>query len=83
MDLNQLPNIDEKLSEKLQKAGIKDAEKLKIMGAEKAFLLLKEVDVKADLNQLYILEAAIEEIPVAKLSKSKKEELEMFFHLCE
>lgn len=82
MSLIELPNIDEKIAHQLQQAGISDAQKLKILGAEKAFLLLREVNPKVELKHLFVLEAAIEGIPVERLSKAKKEELEMFFELC-
>jgi len=82
MHLRELPNIDEKTAHQLQQAGIPDAQKLKILGAEKAFLLLREVNPKAELKHLFLLEAAIEGIPVDHLSKAKKEELELFFELC-
>ncbi|MCX7986177.1 MAG: TfoX/Sxy family protein [Bacteroidales bacterium] len=82
MNLTELPNIDDKMALQLEKAGVTDAQKLKILGAEKAFLLLREVNPKAELKHLFILEAAVQGIPVEKLSRAKKEELEMFFELC-
>jgi len=83
MNLTELPNIDAKMAHQLEQAGIPDAQKLKILGAEKAFLLFREVYPKAELKHLFMLEAAIEGIPVDQLSKAKKEELEMFYELCQ
>jgi len=77
-----MPNITDKLAIKLEQAGIKSDQELKILGAEKSFLLLLEVDPKAKLEHLYILEAAIEGIDVSKLSEVKKEELKMFYDIC-
>lgn len=82
MQLTDLPNIDIKMAEMLDKMGIKNAEELKILGAEKAFLLLIEVYPKAKLEHLFRLEAAIEEIPLEKLSTQKKEELQIFYEIC-
>ncbi len=81
--LTNLPNIDNNFASKLEQVGIKTEKELKILGAEKAFLLYKEVDPKAKIEHLFALEAAIEGIPVEQLSRAKIEELRMFFELCE
>ncbi len=83
MNLTELPYLDNKIVLYLQKVGIGDIEKLKVLGAEKSFLLLREVFPKAELKHLFMLEAAIEGIPMEKLSKNKKQELEMFYELCQ
>lgn len=80
--LTELPNINNQFALRLEKAGIKNAEELKILGAEKAFLLYKEIDPKAKIEHLFALEAAIEGIPIEKLTQEKKEELKLFFELC-
>jgi DNA transformation protein len=81
--LTELPNIGEVLAEKLVKAGIQDEKKLKVMGSEKAFLLIKEIDPKASLSNLYSIEGAIQGVKSASLSKEKKDELKEFFQLCQ
>ncbi|HOT14211.1 MAG TPA: TfoX/Sxy family protein [Bacteroidales bacterium] len=81
--LTTLPNIGETLAEKLEKAGIEDEKKLKVLGSEKAFLLIKEIDPKASLNNLYSIEGAIQGVKSALLSKEKKDELKEFFQLCQ
>jgi DNA transformation protein and related proteins len=80
--LSKLPNIGEVLADKLEQAGIKNEKELKIMGSEKAFLLVKEVDPKACINHLYALEGAVQGIRWHSLAKDKKNELKEFFDLC-
>lgn len=80
--LSKLPNIGDVLAEKLEQAGIKNEKELKIMGSEKVFLLVKEVDPKACINHLYAIEGALQGIRWHSLSKEKKQELKEFFDLC-
>ncbi len=80
--LMKVPNIGGVLADKLAKAGINTEKELRLMGSEKAFLLIKEVDPEACLSHLYALEGAVQGIRGHSLSKDKKEELKMFFELC-
>jgi DNA transformation protein and related proteins len=80
--LSKLPNIGEILADKLEHAGIKNENELKLMGSEKAFLLVKGIDPKACINHLYALEGAVQGIRWHNLTKEKKDELQEFFDLC-
>ncbi len=80
--LSKLPNIGPVLAEKLKKAGVSSEKELKILGSEKAFLLIKEIDHKACLSNLCALEGAIQGIRWHNLPKNKKKEMEIFYELC-
>jgi DNA transformation protein len=79
--LSKLPNIGNVLAEKLKKAGISTEKELKVLGSEKAFLLVKEIDNKACLSHLCALEGAVQGIRWHNLPKNKKEELKLFYGL--
>ena len=79
-DLTKLPNIGKTLSEDLLAAGITDAQMLKEMGAQKAFLALKMDDPGACFNKLCALEGAVEGIRWHHLSPEKKAELKAFLN---
>jgi DNA transformation protein and related proteins len=79
--LQKLPNIGSVLAEKLQKAGVPSVKDLKIMGSEKAFLLVKEIDPKAGLLVLFAIEGAVNGVKWHSLSQEKKKELKIFFNL--
>jgi DNA transformation protein len=80
--LSQLPNIGNVLAEELKMAGISSEKELKVLGSEKAFLLIKEIDHNACLCKLYALEGAVQGIRWHGLPKNRKEELKLFFELC-
>ncbi len=80
--LEKIANIGKVLAEKLEKVGIHSEKELKILGSEKAFLLIKEIDSKVTLSHLYALEGAVQGIRWFNLSAEKKKQLEMFFELC-
>jgi DNA transformation protein and related proteins len=79
--LIELPNIGVVLVKKLAKAGVKTEKDLKVMGSEKVFLLVKEIDPKAGIVTLYAIEGAINKLKWQLLSKEKKKELKIFFDL--
>ena len=80
--LRKLPNIGDVLADKLEQAGIDDEKKLKVIGSEKAFLLVKEVDPKACISHLYAIEGAVQGVRWHTLPTGKKNELKDFFDLC-
>lgn len=82
-DLSKLPNIGNALAVRLEEVGIKSENELKILGSEKVFLLLKGIDPTTCINTLFALEGAVQGIRWHNLDKVKKEELKMFFDLCE
>ncbi len=80
MRLSDLPNISRVNEEKLQAAGIADAEQLKEIGSEAAFLKVRATsDAKACLHMLTALEGAIQGIRKTELSPEKKAELKSFY----
>jgi DNA transformation protein and related proteins len=79
--LQKLPNIGAVLADKLQKAGVTSEKDLKIMGSEKVFLLVKEIDPKAGLSVLYAIEGAVNRVRWHSFSQKKKKELKIFFNL--
>ena len=62
IELRQLPNIGKVLGEKLILVGIENANQLKNIGAENAFIRLKSVDNDACINMLCAIEGAIQGI---------------------
>ena len=79
MKLTELVNIGNNLECKLKQVGINSAEKLKIVGAENAFVRIKTVDKTVCINMLYALEGAIQEIRWHKITKERKTELLDFY----
>jgi DNA transformation protein len=80
--LSKLPNIGHVLAEKLKTAGIPTEKELKVLGSEKAFLLVREIDNTACLSHLCALEGAVQGIRWHNLPKNRKGELKLFFELC-
>lgn len=81
MKISEMIGIGKVNEEKLNEAGIMNAEQLKKTGAKKAFLLVQEkVDKGACLHLLYGLEAAIQGIPKKELSAETKKDLTAFFN---
>ena len=80
-ELRKLPNIGKALAEKLILVGIENANQLKNIGAENAFILLKTVDNDACINMLCAIEGAIQGIRWHHIEKSRKEELKEFFRM--
>jgi len=80
-ELRQLPNIGKTLAEKLRLVGIENANQLKNIGTENAFINLKTVGIDVCLNMLFAIEGAIQGIRWHDLDKSRKEELKVFFRM--
>jgi len=78
----KLPNIGKITANKLLEAGIKTEKELKIMGSEKAFLLVKEKYPKSRFDTLLALEGAVQGILPHDLPKRKRIELRIFFEMC-
>lgn len=77
--LSKLPNIGEKLEEKLNRVEIITEKDLKEIGSKEAFLRVRAIDSSACINLLCALEGAIEGIRWHHLSKQTKEELNDFY----
>ena len=79
-ELSDLPNIGEKLEEKLIQVGIRNIDELKNTGTENAFIRLKTIDENVCINTLYALEGAIQKIRWHKLPKNRKIQLLDFYN---
>lgn len=78
--LTDLPNIGNKLTEKLEKAGISTPDQLRAVGAEEAFLRIRaQVDPTACLHQLEALAGAEAGIRKSLLPPERKVELKAWF----
>lgn len=80
MKLTDLPNIGPVLADNLCKIGVSDPESLQRMGAEEAWLRIRQtVDPGACLHQLQAIAGAVEGIPKKDLPPERKTELKIFF----
>lgn len=78
--LTDLPNIGNKLTENLEKAGISTPDQLRAVGAEGAFLRIRaQVDPTACLHQLEALAGAEAGIRKSLLPPERKVELKAWF----
>lgn len=82
-DLSLLPNIGKILAQKLSEVEINSEEELKIVGSEGAFVRLKTLDKEACIDQLFALEGAIQGVRWHNLSEEKKNELKIFYKMCQ
>lgn len=71
-------NIGKEMAKKLDLVGISSAEELVRLGAEQAFLKLKERYPNVCLVHLYALEGAICNVEFNRLPESRKKELKEF-----
>lgn len=80
MDLQELPNIGPKLADNLRRVGLQDAEALRSVGAEEAFLRIRaQVDPAACFHQLTALAGAEAGVPKKALPQEEKTALRAFF----
>lgn len=73
-----MKNIGQTMAKKLHSVGIDSAEMLCEMGAEEAFVQLKEKYPSMCAVFLYTLEGAIIDMKYHKLPNSRKQELKVF-----
>lgn len=78
-ELSTLPNIGSELAQRLHQVGIDSPNDLEFIGAEDAFLRLRELDPSACINQLFALEGAIQRIRWHGLDSLRKLELKDFY----
>lgn len=79
MVLTALPNIGPELSRLLDEAGIRNAEELRTLGTEEAFLRLRARDPDACFHKLTALEGAVQGVRKSLLAPERKAELRAFF----
>ncbi|NLU47470.1 MAG: TfoX/Sxy family protein [Syntrophomonadaceae bacterium] len=80
--LRDLPNIGNRLEERLIKAGINDVGALKQMGSKQAFIKLRSLEGDTCFNTLCALEGAVQGIRWHYLDSETKAELKRFFESC-
>lgn len=80
MMLSEMRNLGKVNEEKLREVGIATPEALRAIGAEGAFLQVRELsDEGACLHLLYGLEGAIRDIPKQGIPPTRKKELRDFY----
>lgn len=77
-ELTAMMNIGKEMARKLDSVGIGSAEELIRLGAEQAFLKVKERYPDVCLVHLYALEGAVCDVEFNSLSESRKRELKEF-----
>lgn len=79
MKLTELPNIGPELARLLGEVGIHDAEELRTLGTQEAFLRLKAHDPGACFHKLTAIEGAVQGVRKFQLAPERKAELRVFF----
>jgi DNA transformation protein len=79
-ELSKCPNIGKEMEKQLNEAGINTYEELKVLGAEQAWLKIKELDESACIHRLLGLEGALQGIKKTLLSDVRKAELKVFYN---
>jgi len=77
-ELTSMMNIGKEMAKKLESVGIGSAEELARLGAEQAFLKVKEKYPNVCLVHLYALEGAVCNVEFNSLSEGRKRELKEF-----
>ena len=80
--LRDLPNIGNRLEERLIKAGINDVGALKQMGSKQAFIKLRSLEGDTCFNTLCALEGAVQGIRWHYLDSETKAEMKREFESC-
>lgn len=78
-ELSRLPNIGKTVEEQLFTVGIDTFEKLKKIGAKKAWHKIQEIDESACINRLMALEGAIRGVKKNLLPDDVKKDLKEFY----
>lgn len=78
-ELSKLPNIGKVVEEQLNQVGIYNEEDLKTVGAEQAWLRIKQIDESACINRLLAIEGAIQGVKKILLPEERKKELNEFY----
>ena len=75
-ELSKLPNIGKAVEEQLNKVGIDTSEKLRELGAERAWLEIQKIDESACIHRLLALCG----VKKTLLSDERKAELKEFYN---
>lgn len=79
-ELTRLPNIGKEIERQLNEVGIYTENELKSVGAEAAWLKIKQMDASACIHRLLCLEGAVEGIKKTLISDNRKAELKNFYN---
>ncbi|HIZ16272.1 MAG TPA: TfoX/Sxy family protein [Firmicutes bacterium] len=79
-ELTRLPNIGKEIERQLNEVGIYTENELKSVGAESAWLKIKQMDASACIHRLLCLEGAVEGIKKTLISDNRKAELKNFYN---
>ena len=79
-ELSKLPNIGKDTEKQLNEVGIYTYDELEVLGAEKAWLKIQEIDESACLHRLMGLEGALQGIKKTLLPDARKAELKEFYN---
>lgn len=78
--LSDLPNIGKEVEKQLNEVGIKTYEQLNKLGAQAAWLKIREIDESACIHRLYALEGAILGIKKNLIPEERKTQLKEFYN---
>ncbi len=79
MELKELPNIGPELARLLKEAGVRDAEELRALGTQEAFLRLKAHDPGACFHKLTAIEGGVQGVRKSQIAPERKAQLRAFF----
>lgn len=78
-ELSKLPNIGKEIEHQLEETGIHSPEQLRQLGAEKAWLKIRQIDESACMHRLLALEGAVWGVKKTLLPQNRKDELKKFY----
>lgn len=79
-ELSGMPNIGKVVEGQLNAVGIDNAEQLTHIGAEAAWLKIRQIDESACIHRLLALEGAIRGIKKTDIPAERKAELKKFYY---
>lgn len=79
--LTDLPNIGKEIEKQLHAIGVSSYKDLKELGAEQAWLKIREKDASACYNRLLGLEGALKKVKKTMISHDRKAALKEFYYL--
>lgn len=77
--LSDLPNIGKDTEQQLHAVGIDTPEQLRRLGAEQAWLQIREIDESACIHRLLGLEGAVRGVKKTLLPEERKAQLREFY----
>ena len=80
-ELSKLPNIGKEIERQLNEVGITTYDQLKLLGTEKSWLKIQQIDESACIHRLMALEGALQGVKKTLLTDKRKSELKEFYNL--